>query len=144
GVTLVPLALALPAAIQSRPQMILALRLIALAGVAYLAGVAIQFVINRNIMLRPPQARFCGLSGNPQSVAISFSVFSVVALWLLLFGPLRRLRPFWACFLGACLVILVWTGSRTGVVMTAVGLSFAFYRRFGRLVLLAPVALIIF
>jgi hypothetical protein len=142
-VTLVPLALALPAFLQSREQIVMALRFIALAGAAYIVGVGIQFFINRGVMLRPPQSRLSGLSGNPQSVAISFSVFALVSLWLFLFDPMRRFRLFWAGVLGASLVILVWTGSRTGVGMTAVGMSFAFYRRFGRLILLAPVGLII-
>jgi hypothetical protein len=134
--TLVPLALALPAALNSRERMVLALRLIAAAGALYVFMVAVQFFVNRGVMLRPPQARFSGLSGNPQTVAITFSVFSLVALWLLL-------RLFWAALLGASLIILLWTGSRTGVGMTAIGFSFAFYRRFGKLIFLAPVAIVV-
>lgn len=141
-VTLVPLALALPAALHSRERIVLMLRLIAVAGAAYLFFVAIQFVVNRGVMLRPPQSRFSGLSGNPQSVAISFSVFALVSLWLLLFDHKKTFKLFWGAMLGASLIILLWTGSRTGVGMTVVGMSFAFYRRFGKLVLLAPFGLI--
>ena len=143
SVTLIPLALALPAALQSRERIILMLRLVALAGAAYLFFCAVQFLVNRGVMLRPPQSRFSGLSGNPQSVAISFSVFSLVSLWLLLFDPKRRFRLIWAAVLGASLIVLLWTGSRTGVGMTVIGMCFAFYRRFGKLVLFAPVGLVV-
>ncbi len=142
SLTVVPLALALPAALDDERQWITMLRLLALMSAAYLAASLMQLVINRSILTRPPANRFTGLSGNPQYVAVTFSVYAVVTAWLLLFDPKRRFRLLWAGLLGAQLIVLAWTGSRTGAGMAAVGACFAFYRRFGKLVLIAPFALI--
>lgn len=141
-VTLIPLGLALPALMDSERNWLDMFRLIALTSGFYMFLVAIQFVLNKDVMMRPPENRFCGLSGNPQSVSITFSVYAVISLWLVLFDPKKRFRLLWACLLGAQLIILAWTGSRTGAGMTAVGMMVAFYRRLGRFVLLAPFGLI--
>ncbi len=140
--TVVPLALALPAFLDDERQWITMLRLLALVSAAYLAMSLVQLVVNRNILTRPPANRFTGLSGNPQYVAVTFSVYAVVTAWLLLFDPKKRFRLLWAALLGAQLIILAWTGSRTGAGMAVVGACFAFYRRFGKLVLIAPFALV--
>lgn len=140
--TLLPLGLLLPALLDNERNWLDMLRLLALTSGFYIFLVAVQFVINKDVMMRPPQNRFCGLSGNPQSVAITFAVYSVVSLWLVLFDPKKRYRLLWACLLGVQLIFLAWTGSRTGAGMTAVGMMVAFYRRLGRFVLLAPVGLV--
>lgn len=140
--TLVPLALALPAALDDERAWINMLRLLALMSAAYLAASMVQLVINPNVLTRPPSNRFTGLSGNPQYVAVTFSVYAVVTLWLTLFDPKRRFRLLWAALLGAQLIVLAWTGSRTGAGMAVVGGCFAFYRRFGKLVLFAPLGLV--
>jgi hypothetical protein len=142
SLTLVPLALALPAALDDEEQWINMLRLLALMSAAYLAASLVQLVVNRSILTRPPANRFTGLSGNPQYVAVTFSVYAVVTAWLLLFDPKKRFRLLWAGLLGAQLIVLAWTGSRTGAGMVVVGACFAFYRRFGKLVLIAPFALL--
>ena len=142
SLTLLPLGLALPALLDNERNWLDMLRLLALTSGVYIFLVAIQFVINKDVMMRPPQNRFCGLSGNPQSVAITFAVYSVVSLWLVLFDPKKRYRLLWAALLGVQLIFLAWTGSRTGAGMTAIGIMVAFYRRLGRFVLLAPVGLL--
>lgn len=93
-----------------------------LAGLAFflLSGVQLLFGAPGSIVF---VGRFCGLADNPQNTAENTACMLLIANYLILSGFSAR----WQRVLGvlAMLVMfpfLLWTGSRTGVGMVAVGL----------------------
>ena len=62
----------------------------------------------------------------------------VVGLWLILNDPKWRYRWLWIGMFGINVVLMLATGSRSGIVYTTVGLIAVLYRRLGRSVLILP------
>jgi len=105
-----------------------------LAGVAFLmvAGTIYQLWVDRSMIME--QGRLFGLTGNPQALAIYCG-----ALVLPVVAAVQRLRHQRLWYLlallltGFLVVFLLWSGSRTGVLMTLTGLGLMFRHQLGRL-----------
>ncbi len=116
------------------------LRAVMLAGIFWMFGCLVQVGINPDSLMLGNQRRFMGLSSNPQHAATMLAVLNGVGVWLWLNETHRRFRPLWLLMLAVGLVLQAWTGSRTGLLMLVVMLTAVFYSRFGRSILLLPVA----
>jgi len=116
------------------------LRWLLISNIAWIALVGVQFVLNPSLLTLCRNSRFFGLTGNPQHAAAYLGVAATISLWLYLNDPQRRLRLVWLALLGLNGILLVWTGSRTGVGMFVVGAVLATYGRLGRTALYLPLA----
>lgn len=141
--TILPLAIFLPSLVSEEGGYFRILRIVGLTAAAWTFAVAVQFVINRNALSRGGfgSLRFQGLLGNPQHAAAYLAPTFVTLLALYLHDPLKRLKLFWMCCLGAAGVMVLWTGSRSAAAMSVMGAAFVLYSRLGRSVLLAPIGL---
>ncbi|MGB7160682.1 MAG: O-antigen ligase family protein [Tepidisphaeraceae bacterium] len=110
-----------------------AVRAIALAGILFCLGTAVQLTVRPNSVVW--QNRLLGLTGNPQHAAVLLAVALPPTCFLLARSGRARLgrRLAIAACVGLMVIMLVWTGSRTGALMTLVGLALLFRLRLGRL-----------
>lgn len=138
--TMIPLMLVAPAVLGDWDDFYPLLRMVMWVSIAWGFCVAVQFVLNRNQLTLNRGARFIGLTANPQHASVFLGVVVTVGLYLLLNDPKRIYRPLWICLLGANLILLAWTGSRTGMGMVIIGATFILYSRAGRAILLMPAA----
>ncbi len=141
--TILPLAIFMPALVSEEGGYFRIMRIVGLTAAAWTFAVAVQFVINRNALSRGGfgSLRFQGLLGNPQHAAAYLAPTFVTLLALYIHDPLKRLKLFWMCCLGAAGVMVLWTGSRSAAAMSVMGAAFVLYSRLGRSVLLAPLGL---
>lgn len=133
------LGIAATATTQDRAGMLNLLRSIAMAGLVWVGLVTVQFVLNRSLITVPQPPRFIGLGTNPQATAIFLGPVAVTLLWLALNDPWKLARLAWYPALGVFLMMLLWTGSRTGAAMFVLGAAAVTYTRLGKVVFLAPV-----
>jgi hypothetical protein len=136
--TIVPMLFVIPAVLQERKDWFWFLRAIMFAHGTWLFFVFIQMAINYRPMIMGRGLRFVGLTANPQHASVLLASMAVVALWLAL-NDLRRLRLLWAGMLGITIILLAWTGSRTGMGMLVIGATATLYARMGRTILILPV-----
>lgn len=110
---------------------------------AWCVVIMVQVFINRGVLFGTEETgegfRFAGLTANPQSAAIFLAPTAGIGLWCFLNGPTRLKRMFAAVITASTIIMLVWTGSRTGALMFILMASGVFYARVGRAALLAPV-----
>jgi hypothetical protein len=110
------------------------------------ATVLVQVFINRGVMFGNLEQRsgfrFTGLSPNPQSAALFLSVMGGISLWVTLNGFRRATRMLAGVVTAATLIMLAWTGSRTGALMFFVIGSAVVYSRL-KAVILAPILAIV-
>ena len=104
----------------------------------WMVCVLIQVGINPNSITLGNAFRFTGLTGNPQHAAVLMAITTMVALWLWLNENHVRYKPMWGVLGAVAVVMLGWTGSRTGALMTIFGSTFILYSRLGRAILLLP------
>lgn len=116
-----------------------AVRVIAYAGLAWMFLSLVQFVINPSLVTTRFPVRFIGVTSNPQSAAVFLAPVTVTALWLGLNDTSRAMRPLWYVCTSLAIIMLIWTGSRTGLLMFFAGAAFVTYPRFGRAVFALPV-----
>lgn len=119
------------------------LRTIMLVSVAWTVCCSIQFVINPKLLLNNG-GRFWGMLANAQQAAVLTAPFAFTAIWLFMYDPNKRLRALWVALTGINLLFLMWTGSRTGALMFAVGITFMLYSRGGKALLLLPIGGVVF
>ncbi len=115
-------------------------RTIAFGGLLWTLGCTVQFFINHKILTTGAAGRFTGLSANPQHAAGLSAVISMVAIWLTMNDPKKRLKPLWLFVVGTHILFIMWSGSRTGALCALVGYAAILYARLGRTILLMPVA----
>lgn len=114
------------------------LRALGLVGLLWIGGSMVQAVLDKSQMLVDYGRRFVGLLGNPQGTAVYLGPQSAILLWLFLNDPLRRMRWLWGGAFATVLMMVAWTGSRTGALLTMVGIVFLLRARFGRAVFALP------
>ena len=135
--TIVPMLFVIPAVLQERRDWFWLMRAIMFAHGTWIFFVLIQIPINHNPMIMGQGLRFVGLTGNPQHASVLLASMAVIALWLSL-NDLKRLRLLWAGMLGITVLLLAWTGSRTGMGMLVIGSTAILYARAGRAILILP------
>ena len=138
--TLLPLLIAVPAYLRGTADMYGLLRFIMGANIVWIACVMVQFVLRWKLLVAGNEDRFAGLTGNPQHAGTFLAALGVIALWLLINDPKTRYRLLWAGVLGANIILLIWTGSRTAFGMLVLGSTLTLYARMGRAVFILPVA----
>ena len=137
--TIVPLGLFATSFAQEWNDWYSLMRVLMVANMVWVLGVFVQLVIKPSVLTVSQDARFLGLTGNPQHCAVYLSITGVVLLWLILHDPKRRHTWSWITLLGIDTVLLLWTGSRTGLLMLVVGSCMLLWRRLGRAMLILPV-----
>lgn len=137
--TMGSLALVVPAMLNELDDWYRLLRTFMITMAIWMIAVLIQVGVNPNAITLGNAFRFTGLTGNPQHAAVLMSITTMVAMWLWLNENHIRYKPLWAILGAIAVVMLGWTGSRTGALMTVVGSTFILYSRIGRAILLLPI-----
>jgi hypothetical protein len=137
-VTLGSMALVLPAMLNKLDDWYWMVRLFALTLVVWMLATMVQVAINPNAITLGNRFRFTGLTGNPQHAAALMATTCVITLWLWLNENHLRYRPLWGVVGAVAVVMLGWTGSRTGMLMFVSGATLVLYSRVGRAILLLP------
>jgi hypothetical protein len=128
------LALGLPVLLDRPRSWLLVLQAILAANVLWLGAVIVQALVEPQQLIL--NGRFAGITSNPQSAAIVLSLGSVLALWMAMHDPRRWHQGPWLLLFAAELSLLVWTGSRTGVLAFLLGTMVILRRRMGPKLLL--------
>jgi len=116
-------------------------RLVALSAILPLAAAAVQLAIDPSRAFIGNTYRFIGMGANPQFMAC-LSAFQVLcAIWLVYYGTIVS-RVLWIAIAIAGVSVIAAAGSRTGLLLLALGLGIISVRRFGRIVVVVPVALL--
>lgn len=139
GVTLLPMLLITPVLVRDFTDPVRILRMIALVNAAWIGLVLVQIAASPTMVMMGRENRFIGLLGNPQHAGSLIAVFIAVTLYLFMNDPLRRFKLVWLGLLGVDIILLGWTGSRTGLGMTVLAVTGVLYARFGRAILWLPV-----
>ena len=141
-VTLTPLITCAALVIRDFDDLKTLLRVIGFVNIAWIGMVMVQVVVNPKYITMGNEFRFVGVLSNPQHSGVLMAFFTVVVLWLML-NDLPKYRLIFLALLGVDGLLLLWTGSRTGMGMAAIGLSAVLYSRAGRAILLLPVVAIV-
>jgi hypothetical protein len=103
----------------------------------------VQHLVNPSKLVIGLDSRLIGVSGNPQFVGVLCACSGLCLVWLIgrRQGPMRL-----ACIalLIAALVGILWSGSRTSLMMLAVGLFVMFIRRLGVMSIALPLVAVAF
>ena len=111
------------------------IRSIGLVGIPYVLFNVLQYLYSPNQTVT--NGRFAGISGNPQSAGLICSLLTVTMIWLLSRPRSQKwMLPVFGAAVGISALLLVWTGSRTAVLASMVGLAFMFRQRLGSIILL--------
>jgi len=137
--TVVPVAMLPRLVIDDFEDFLRILRTVCVVSTGWLAMCAMQFVVNPRHLTTGNENRFLGLLSNPQHAAALAAFTAVVAVWLLLNDSYRRYVLVYAALAGINMILIAWAGSRTGMGMVVVGLSFVLFSRAGRAILLLPI-----
>jgi O-antigen ligase len=128
----ITLAAALPHALQQWGDAVTLVRAIAAYGVVFVIANVAQFVVNPAVVEQ--NSRFFGTTGNPQHAgAVLACVLLPMAYLMTRPGRSKATRLFMSAILSATVIFLLWTGSRTALLMAVVGLGLLFRARLGRL-----------
>lgn len=139
--TLVPAVILLPSLFNDKEDAIKFLRIVGLVSMAWIAACAVQFVVRWKVLVvSGGYTRFNGMLANPQHAGAFLAFCVTTTAFLMLNDTKARYRPIWAAVAAVNMVLVLWTGSRTGLGMSGIGLASAFYSRIGRSILLLPVA----
>jgi len=142
-----PMLLLIPGLLREWSDFEALLRTLVLTMIMWSAAVLVQVFINREMLFTTTGARsayrFSGLTANPQAASILLSVTAFSALWIVLNTKAQRARVLAVGLVGASLIMLAWTGSRTGVAMFGLGFIAVLYARVGRSIFLLPVIAVV-
>ncbi len=141
--TLVPLLLVVPVVVNEVRDIRLILRALLIINMVWVGMSAVQMLVNPTFVTSGNQFRFVGLVGNPQHSGVLMAFFTVGNLFLMLNDTGKFKRFIYIGMFGTNLLLLVWTGSRTGMGMALIGMAAVLYTRLGRAALFAPIGLIL-
>ncbi|MEM1423523.1 MAG: O-antigen ligase family protein [Planctomycetota bacterium] len=135
-----PYMLLLPNLLERREHVITMTRVILGIMIVWLAMNAIQFVSDPSVLYPSASGRFQGLTANPQFAAVLLAFSIVFTTWVFLHDPSKLVRLVGLGVASALAICLAWSGSRTGFLMSLVGLGFVFSSRIGQFIIAAPFA----
>lgn len=141
-VQLVPLIVVVSGLVGKWADLLSLLRMVGFSLFAWTGGVLVQWFVNPSALTLGNQFRFRGLTVNPQHAAVYLGMTVAITLWLVLNDPKRRLRTFWGFMTAAGLLMLAWSGSRTGAGIFTIAAVVAFYGRLGRAILIMPAVIV--
>lgn len=137
--TMIPLLYASSLVMDSIEDFVIVLQGVLVANALWIGMVFVQIVINHQFVATVREFRFVGLFSSPQHTGVLMAFFCTISLWMLLNGP-RKFKLIYIGLLGINTLFLLWTGSRTGLGMTLIGVSSVLYTRTGRAILILPFA----
>lgn len=140
--TLIPMMLTASIFLEKPTDLIVLARSVVLTNIVWVGMVFVQIVVNKRYVMMGNENRFVGLITNPQLAGALMAFFLVFVLWLLLNDRRRYMIPLLG-LLALDSLLLIWTGSRTGMGMAVIGVCATLYSRAGRAILLLPIAAII-
>lgn len=141
-VTIIPLTLLIPRIIDGWDDIVILLRMIVIVNIVWMGVVFLQALADPGAMVVGRENRFYGPTGNPQQAAIILGMNAALLIWLFSNDWRRSLRFTYALLAGLNGVGVLWTGSRTGLVLFIIGLCGVAYARIGRTILFLPLGLI--
>ena len=104
---------------------------VAAAAALFVLCATVQGIINPNAIKRA--GRFYATTANPQFASTTIGAFMPVVAYLIVQRGIGRAWRLAMCStLGLLIVFLLWTGSRTGLLMSGVGLLMLFRLRLGK------------
>ncbi|MGA2582994.1 MAG: O-antigen ligase family protein [Tepidisphaeraceae bacterium] len=138
--TFIVLAYGLPRWIQSPDDFQRAINAVGITAAIFCGVTFLQTMVNRAVIV-DGNGRLFGTTGNPQHCAVELALM-LTPLCYLVAGKGQKviMRVLFGCVAAVAGIFLLWTGSRTGVLMALVGLVVMFRYRMGRLMLLASFA----
>lgn len=137
-----PAAFVLPALLETRRDWLALLRTFMFVSAMWIGASAVQFVTDRSVLtLGAGGLRFQGMLSNPQHAAAFLAYTVVIATFMALNDGILRFRPIWIIAASIGSMLLLWTGSRTGVSMAIIGMMFVLYPRLGVSIILLPIAI---
>lgn len=143
-VTMPPVMLLLPMMLKDWSDWTQVIRAIALTGLLWGGATSVQVLLNHHELILGWQDRFTGMLGNPQGCGLFMAPITVATMWLILNDNEKKYRPLWFGILGMMLTFSLWTGSRTCVAVTSLGMLFVLYSKLGKMVLFLPIILGLF
>lgn len=136
--TILPLALIMSTQWDEEMHELTILRMPMWINIVWIGMVLAQFVVNRGALMSD-NGRFHGVLGNPQHAAVLLASFEVLAIWLLVNDPEKRFKLLWIGLAAADVILLGWTSSRTGMILTVLGCCIVLRNRIGRAALFVPI-----
>ncbi len=138
-VSMIAMQITLPAILQTSEDFLKLLRALGATGVAWASVVIVQVPLGYGELVMPRTNRFIGLLGNPQGTAVYLAPQIMILVFLVLNETERRLKLLWTASAAFMIILMAWTGSRTGGIMTIFGLMSVLYTRLGKGVFFAPI-----
>lgn len=139
AISITSMALFVTSMVRTWDDLLPLMRALGVSGLMWVGGALVQVLLDKSQMLVNYETRFLGLLGNPQGTAIYLGPQSAITLWLMLNDSKRWTRILWAAVYAVILMLVVWTGSRTGMLMTIMGAMALLRSRFKNAVFLLPV-----
>ena len=125
------MAIGIPRWLQDLSDVRALVRAVGLSGIMMVICTMIQLAANRSAATAAN--RLIGLTANAQQMALVTSVTLIPVAFLMLWkDETKRWRIAWALTAASLLILLAWTGSRTGTLVAATGLLILFRRHIGR------------
>lgn len=118
-----------------------AVQSMALVGAIFATATTIQLIINRSGIIWQGRLTAIGSTATLCSELIVLALLPTITLIIHPRTP-KPLRIVWIAISGLLGIFLLWTGTRTGILMTVVGLSVIFRRRLGTLAWIGPLLVI--
>lgn len=140
--TLLPLALIIPTQLESYEDGARFCKMLIWVTMVWTAGAAVQFVLNRDLVVLGVNRHFTGLIANANQAGTMLNVVAVCGLWLVLNGRAKTRWVYIWCT-AVCLAELYWTASRGGLLAFLIGAAIITYSRIGRMALMLPVAAVL-
>lgn len=140
AIVLPALLLAPAALIDDEDDLYPLLRTILIVNYVWFAMCTVQFFVNRHMLAFGNTNRFVGLLSNPQHAGAFVACLITTTLYMALNEPKKIWRLAALGMLSANGLMLMWTGSRTGLGMAVVGSAGVLVTRMGRAVLMLPLA----
>lgn len=141
--TLVPLVLVSTISIDEPTDFLLVTRVIAAVNAVWVGMCGVQFLADPRLLTLGNQFRFMGILSNPQHAGALMAFMAVIMLWLLFNDSQKRFKLIYMGLIFANILLLIWTGSRTGLGMFMIGMSAVLYTKAGRTILFLPIVAIV-
>ena len=141
--TVIPLLLIVVSMLREREDWLRLLRSIAVINFLWIGAVFIQiFVFDINAMRLGGDGRFTGFTTNPQHAAAMLAMMGTAVAYLTLYDTRTSFRLIWIAVVASDIVLIGWSGSRTGAGMMLIGFAAVTYARIGRTAIYLPLVLV--
>ncbi|HWE01447.1 MAG TPA: hypothetical protein VG326_03480 [Tepidisphaeraceae bacterium] len=107
-----------------------AARCMGAAALLFILGTTAQLLVNQSAIIH--SNRLYAITSNPQHAAFILAILLIpISVLLASSREPKALRILWGATAGVAVAMIIWTGSRTGVLTALVGIGLLFRRRIG-------------